>query len=76
VLTHRYVLHLVDGGRERIVRHLSARPLEPGVTVSISGHGEWVVVDVVANSGDPFKDGIAYARRAEQTEPGDRAAAS
>ena len=73
MLSYRYVLHLLDGESEQIVRHVSHRPLEVGAIVEMAGYGEWQVVEVIASANDHFKDAVAYAEPASGSTAADEA---
>lgn len=74
MLRYRYILQLREGGRESTVRHVSFQPLRVGDVVTVPGHGEWRITEIVTTE-TVFNDGIAYAEPArDETLPIDRCA--
>jgi hypothetical protein len=63
-LRFRYVLHLVDGDNDQIVRHVTVRPLQAGDVVTVAGSGDWRIVNLVAGGDGVFNNGIAYCEAA------------
>jgi hypothetical protein len=63
MLSYRYVLHLLGaGGDPRVIRHVCARPLRVGESVTIARHGRWRIVTLIPSGGSVFSDGVGYAK--------------
>lgn len=61
-LRYRYLLHLVDGDDEDVVRYARFKPLKEDELVEVPGRGQWRVRAIVA--ADNEVNAIAYCHPA------------